>query len=155
MDALKEKLIDFFESHIECMGYEVVNVDIHKSQKHGVVRLYIDSPNGINMDDCVKVTREVSPALDELDVISFAYTLEVSSPGVNRPLRKESDFKKFTGKQVKITTLVSIGNKTVFKGEIQSIDGCLLKIIEATSGDIVDIDISQIKKANLRTKFSF
>jgi len=148
MQDLKDKLISFFEECLSDIGYEVVDIDLNRSLKHGLVRLYIDSPSGITLEDCVKVSKTISPELDDSDIISFPYNLEVSSPGVNRSLRKKSDFVKFKGKRITVKTSVAINNKTKFEGVIQDVLDESLHVM-SKSGDVLLIKLALIEKAKL------
>jgi ribosome maturation factor RimP len=91
------------------------------------MRVYIDKDKGISLDDCERVSREIEALLDVEDPIPYSYTLEVSSPGLDRPLRNPEDFKRFSGRRARVTTSSPIKNQTFFIGEI----------IEAGDNDIV------------------
>lgn len=116
---------------IEAMGLELWGIEHGKQGKYSLLRIYIDSEEGITIDDCEKVSRQVSAILDVEDPISGEYTLEVSSPGVDRPLFTVEQFARYIGEVVSIRTRGPIEGRRKFKGTIT----------EVSDGDIVlDID---------------
>ena len=84
------------------LGYELVDIEFQKEQSRWVLTLFIDKEGGISLDDCERVSRAVEPLLDDKDPIAQSYFLCVSSPGLDRPLKNESDFKRALGKDVEI-----------------------------------------------------
>lgn len=96
------ELITLLEPDIRSLGYELVDLELNTGGRNGVLRLFIDSESGITLDDCAKVSHQVSALLDVEDPIPGNYSLEVSSPGVNRRLRRYEDFERFVGERVKI-----------------------------------------------------
>lgn len=96
------ELITLLEPDIRSLGYELVDLELNTGGRNGVLRLFIDSESGITLDDCAKVSHQVSAVLDVEDPIPGNYSLEVSSPGVNRRLRRYEDFERFVGERVKI-----------------------------------------------------
>jgi ribosome maturation factor RimP len=107
--ALQERVQALLEPLVEGLGYELVCLELHGSGAHALLRLYIDAPQGIGLDDCERVSREVSAALDVADPISGSYRLEVSSPGLDRPLAKPEHFRRFAGRQAKLQLAGSPG----------------------------------------------
>lgn len=99
-------------------SYELVDVEFIKEGANWYLRVYIDKPGGITIDDCQIISEELSDKLDETDPIDQSYFLEVSSPGLERPLKKESDFEKFKGEQVEVKLFQPIDGKKVFEGEL-------------------------------------
>jgi ribosome maturation factor RimP len=108
---------------IEEMNLELVDVEYVKEGKNWFLRVYIDSEKGIDIDDCGKVSELLSEKLDEHDPISQPYFLEVSSPGAERPLKKEKDFERSIGKNVHIKTYEPIDGEKIFEGKLLSFDG--------------------------------
>lgn len=96
------ELITLLEPDIRSLGYELVDLELNTGGRNSVLRLFIDSESGITLDDCAKVSHQVSALLDVEDPIPGNYSLEVSSPGVNRRLRRYEDFERFVGERVKI-----------------------------------------------------
>jgi ribosome maturation factor RimP len=98
--SLRERLIALIEPQLERLGYELVDLEYAAGRGHALVRLYIDAPAQVTVEDCANVSREVSALLDVEDPIPSAYTLEVSSPGFERVLRTEAHFGRFVGSRV-------------------------------------------------------
>ena len=130
------------------MEMEVVLVEIKGSGKRSVVRTFIDHPGGVSLDDCERFSRRLSISLDVEDWIPSSYTLEVSSPGINRPLVKESDFKRFCGKDATVRTRTPIDGRKNFRGRIADVAVGRLEL-EISPGDTVKIALMDIEKANL------
>ncbi|MPV85915.1 ribosome maturation factor RimP [Ostreibacterium oceani] len=116
-----EKLTALLAPTVNDLGYELVGVAYHPNSVNALLRVYIDKEGGVNLDDCMAVNRQVSAVLDVEDPIASKYTLEISSPGLDRPLFSLSDFEKFIGKQVKIRLTRPIERQRNFKGRIQSV----------------------------------
>ncbi len=100
----------------ESEGLELVHVEFRRESRGRILRLYIDKPDGVNLDDCVAVSREMGDILDVNLTDKGPYSLEVTSPGPERPLAKQQDFEKFKGNRVKIKTNRSINGQKNFKG---------------------------------------
>ena len=132
-------------------GMELVDVEFRKEGVGQVLRLFIDKNGGVTVDDCALISRELSTLLDINDVIEQKYVLEVSSPGLRRPLKKIEDFKRFEGKLVLIKTNEPIDNRKVFKGYLKDTNdkGIDMDI----DGSIYSLSFNQIKKANLEIDF--
>ena len=107
---------------VEKYGFELVDVEYVKEGGSFYLRAYIDKPGGITVDDCETVSREFSDKLDEADFIEEAYIMEVSSPGLGRPLKKEKDFKRRIGKEVEIRTYRPIDREKEFYGVLKAYD---------------------------------
>ena len=107
---------------VEENGFELVDVEYVKQGSTWYLRAYIDKPGGINIDDCEVVSRRLSDILDEKDYIDDAYILEVSSPGLGRPLKKEKDFKRSLGEEVEIRTYRMIDKQKEFTGILKDYD---------------------------------
>jgi ribosome maturation factor RimP len=112
-----EKLYKLVETAVEALGYELVGVE----QAGSVLRVYIDALGGITIDDCERVSHQISGALDVEDLIAGPYTLEVSSPGLDRPLFTPEHFARFTGRIIKFTSVVPIEGRRRFKGLLEAV----------------------------------
>ncbi len=112
---------------LEELGYELVEVQYRREQNGWVLRLVIDKQDGINLADCAAVSREISQLLDIEDFIDQAYSLEVSSPGLNRSLKSMADFERFIGRKAKIKTIEPIAGEHVFIGKINKTEVRLRK----------------------------
>ncbi len=107
---------------VEEYGFELVDVEYVKEGSTWYLRSYIDKPGGISIDDCEKVSRRLSDVLDEKDYIDDTYIMEVSSPGLGRPLKKEKDFKRSLGEEVEIRTYRMIDKQKEFTGILKDYD---------------------------------
>ena len=128
-------------------------IDIESLQERGrwILRLIIDKEKGVTLDDCTKVSRELGFVLDIKDFLPQTYHLEVSSPGLNRPLKTINDFKKYLGHKVNIKTSKTLGGRKNFKGILRSVEGDLLRVdIEGTGYEIL---LNEVVKANLIYEF--
>lgn len=107
---------------IDARGFELVDVEYVKEGSNWYLRAYIDKPGGITIDDIEPISRELSEKLDEEDFISDAYILEVSSPGLGRPLKKEKDFQRSIGEEVEIHLYRAVNKQKEFVGILKSFD---------------------------------
>ncbi len=144
-----QDLTALFEPVVDSMGYELVGVEFHGSEHHGVLRVFIDSSNGITVDDCAAVSHQLSALLDVEDPIAQAYDLEVSSPGINRPLFKHSDYARFTGEKAKIKLAVALNGRKNFSGVLVGIDESDHVLIDVDN-EIFKLPLHSIAKANLQ-----
>jgi ribosome maturation factor RimP len=148
-------LTQLFEPVVESMGYELVGVEFQGAVSHGTLRVYIDRDSGVSLDDCAAISHQLSgildveePILDVEEPIKQAYDLEVSSPGIDRPLFKLADFERFIGRQAKIKLAVGQLGRKNFKGELQGVaDSKWVKI--EVDGEQFDLPYADIAKANL------
>jgi len=147
-ENLASRIQDFAEQLAASMGLEIVLVEIKGGSNRSIVRAYIDKPGGVTIEDCERFSKRLSVLLDVEDWIPFSYTLEISSPGLNRPLVKEADFQRFAGKSARLRTRNPIGGQRNFRGKIlEALSG---KVgIEVAPGRRVDIAVEEIEKANL------
>ncbi|MBW2475749.1 MAG: ribosome maturation factor RimP [Deltaproteobacteria bacterium] len=141
---------------IRDFGFELVELDFKTEGRSWLVRIFIDKPGGVTLDDCVSVSREVEAVLEVEDPIKNAYRLEVSSPGLDRPLKKPADFIRFAGKSIKVKTRELIDPdgrgyaRKTFTGCLVGIDGDLVKIEQTDrKGGFISIRLSDIAQANL------
>ena len=137
---------------VEENGFELVDVEYVKEGGTWYLRAYIDKPGGINVDDCEVVSRRLSDILDEKDYIEEAYILEVSSPGLGRPLKKEKDFKRSLGEEVDVRTYRMIEKQKEFTGLLKDYDDATVTI-EMEDGTLKTFEKSDI--ALIRLAFDF
>lgn len=123
MKAVTETLRDHLAPVIDAMGYEFVGCELQRAGRHTVLRVYIDSAKGITVDDCSRVSRQVSAMLDVEDPIQGNYSLEISSPGIDRPLFELAHFQKQLGQRVKVRMQVPVNGQRNFVGIVQKIEG--------------------------------
>ena len=101
---------------VDALSFELVDVEFLKEGANWYLRVYIDKPGGIAIDDCQAVSEKLSNLLDEVDPIKQSYILEVSSPGLERPLKKDSDFKRFKGEEVEVRLFQPLNGKKIYEG---------------------------------------
>lgn len=130
------------------LGLEVVDIEYRREGGGWVLRLFIDKPGGVTLDDCAALSRDLSPVLDVEDLIDHAYHLEVSSPGVTRPLRTDRDLERFRGRRVRVSTYEKIGDRKTFIGRLVSHSAEAIDIEEETVG-LVSLPRTAVAKANL------
>ncbi|CAM4032639.1 ribosome maturation factor RimP [Lederbergia lenta] len=140
---------------LEDMNLELVDIEYVKEGKNWFLRLFIDKENGVDIEECGIVSERLSEHLDELDPIPHNYFLEVSSPGAERPLKKEADFLKAVDKYVNIKTYEPIDGEKVFEGKLVSFQEGLLTIEVKIKTRIktVDIPLEKVAKARLAIVF--
>ena len=147
MSKIEEKVESLIKDKIENIGYELYDVEYVKEGKDYYLRIFIDSPNGIDLNDCEKVNNEINDLLDEADYIKEAYFLEVSSPGVERVLKKDKHLEANIGTEVNVKLFKKDDSgKKEYKGILKNFDK--EKIILEVEGKNIDIErknISQIK----------
>jgi len=145
--AVADQVELLIEAPIESLGYEVVGVEYNKNGRDAILRIYIDSEQGISIEDCERVSHQVSGILDVEEPISAAYSLEVSSPGFDRPLFKARDFERFAGSEAKISMKLPINGRRNFKGVLQGFsDGNILIEVD---GEVYDLPLTKLAKARL------
>ncbi|MEW5953532.1 MAG: ribosome maturation factor RimP [Bacillota bacterium] len=136
---------------VEECGLELVDVEYVREGGRWYLRVYIDKPGGVNVDDCELVSRRLDSVLDTTDFIPNPYTLEVSSPGIERPLKKPSDFQRYTGKRVSLTTFVPVEGQRRFKGILgPATDHSLTLDVD---GQEVVVPMEQVASARLSFEF--
>lgn len=130
-------------------GLEIVDVALLGGGRNRVLRVFIDKPGGVTHADCETVSRQMSAILDVEDTIpGGAYTLEISSPGVERPLRKMSDFERFVGQKAKVALRQPIGNQRHWTGRLASAAGGTITL--EADGKPIQFTLDQVEKANLK-----
>lgn len=139
-------LEELLESTLEGMGYELVEVE--RSAHNKLLRIFVDKVGGIRIDDCVTISNHLSRLL-VVENIDYG-RLEVSSPGLDRPLRKEADFLRFRGETVKLKLRVPLQGQKNFVGILREVDNGIIKL--ETEGKILDIEFSNLGKARLVPK---
>jgi ribosome maturation factor RimP len=147
MKQAPEHLVALIEPIVEGLGYECVGIEYHPHPRHGLLRIYIDSDNGIVLDDCSKVSHQISGMLDVENPIPDNYQLEVSSPGADRPFFKISQFERFKGSTVQVNLFKAIGGRKRITGLIEKVEEDIITLIE--NGQIFEVPFSAISKARL------
>ncbi len=142
-----DELSNLLEPTVERLGYELVDAEVRLGSKGGLVRLFIDKPEGVDLDDCERVSRAVSALLDVEDPIPGNYNLEVSSPGLDRKLTKVEHFQRFTGETVKIQMRIPIAGRRRFRGTLVSSDAD--NIVVEVDGESHRLPLKTIDTARL------
>jgi ribosome maturation factor RimP len=145
---------------LDDLGFELVDLQLQQDGKQMALRLFIDKPAGITLDDCVEVSREVSAVLEIEDPIKSAYRLEVSSPGLDRPLKKPADFERFTGQKARLKSKNLLdpdqrGNtRKTFVGTLLGFEDNQIRLeLSDEQGGVIAIPLNEIEKANLEEEF--
>ena len=147
---LQEQLARLVEPMLVREGFELVDVEVVGSGPSTILRLFIDKPGGVTLDDCAFVSEGVDAVLDVEDPFETSYNLEVSSPGLDRPLRKRSDFERYTGRKVKVKTYGPIegaGARKVFPGVLKGLRG--ESVVIDVDGTEFEVPLESVAKANL------
>jgi ribosome maturation factor RimP len=142
----------------ESLGVELVELEMRGSGKFRTLRIFIDKPGGVTHEDCANLSREVGTIFDVEDAVpGSSYTLEVSSPGLDRKLRNAADFERFTGNKLKLVTREPVNNNRFFEGRLARFDGRELvlelpvskKKKQAEDNTQVVIELANVERANL------
>jgi len=147
MSVTREKLISLLEPEIESLGYELAELEVNLSHGHGILRLYIDRPEGIAVEDCARVSQQVSGLLDVEDPIAGDYNLEVSSPGADCKLVKPEHFDRFAGSMIKVRLRNLVDNRRRVRGQLLGRQEGMIDIRageETISVDLGDIDVARL-----------
>jgi ribosome maturation factor RimP len=147
----EQKLTELIKPAVEETGKTLLGIEYLSAGNNSVLRLFIDHENGINVDDCAEVSRQVGALLDVEDPISSEYSLEVSSPGVDRPLFELAHFEEVIGETINVKLSMPLNGRRKFKGPLVAIENDSL-IVEVDSIDY-ELVISNVDKANLVAKF--
>ena len=151
-ETYEQKTEELLLPIVEEYRFELVDVEYVKEGSNWYLRAYIDKPGGITVDDCEAVSRRLSDLLDEKDFIEEAYILEVSSPGLGRPLKKDKDFARSIGEEVEIRTYKAIDHEKEFTGVLKSFDKDTI-VIELEDNEIMNFARDNI--ALVRLAFDF
>ncbi|WP_447079264.1 ribosome maturation factor RimP [Shewanella algae] len=151
MATLESRLTEMLTPAVEGLGYQLWGIEFVKAGKHSTLRLFIDSENGINIEDCANASRQASAILDVEDPITSEYTLEVSSPGLDRPLFTSEQYGMYLGEEAKIQLTMPVAGSRNLKGTITMVDGQMLTL--TVDGKDLIIALDNIRKGNLIAKF--
>ena len=147
MKVAPKKIYDVVTPIIEGLGYELIGVEWLPQGDHSLLRVYIDTKLGIKVEDCERVSHQLSGALDVDDVVAGQYRLEVSSPGTDRPLFTLQHFTQFIGSLVKLSCALPVNGQRKFKGVVSAVQGTIITL--SLQDEVVDISMQNIQKANL------
>jgi ribosome maturation factor RimP len=146
-DETVTRINELIRPVLQAQEVELVDMEFVKAGKRSTLRLFLDKPGGITLDDCAALSRLLGEIIDVHDIIDHAYTLEVSSPGLTRPLKKVEDFQRCLGRLVRITVRSGAGKRSLFRGELQGVDGDSVVVQEGQ--EVFRIPLADIVKARL------
>ncbi len=151
MRGTRADLRKLLEPGVKAMGFELVDVELAGSHHSPTLRVYIDSANGVVVDDCARVSRQLSALLDVEDPLPGHYTLEVSSPGLDRPLVKPEDFKRFVGETIKVKMHEPILGRKNFSGRL--VDVAADHVVVEVDKEHYDLAFEGMDRARLVPRF--
>jgi ribosome maturation factor RimP len=140
IDDLIDEIRKVIEPVISALGIEIDDIEFGRMKGRSLLRVYIEKEGGVTIDDCERVSREIEAVLDVEDPIPYSYVLEVSSPGLDRPLRSREDFKRYAGRTIRVITRDPIEKQTFFVG----------KLVEAG-----DVDVALLLENNKKVAISY
>ncbi|OTA17904.1 hypothetical protein Xvie_00580 [Xenorhabdus vietnamensis] len=150
MSTLEQKLTEMISAPVEALGFELVGLEFIRARV-STLRVYIDSEEGITVDNCADVSHQVSAVLDVEDPISVLYNLEISSPGLERPLFKAEHYQRFMGEEVSLVLRMAMQNRRKWQGIIKVVDGEMITVTVDGKDEV--FALSNIQKANLVPHF--
>ncbi len=149
--AMISELNRLIEPAVEAVGFEFVGLEYVAEGRHSVLRVYIDHDDGITVDNCADVSRQVSAVLDVEDPISGQYNLEVSSPGMDRPLFKLEHFERYQGEEIKLRSHAPVEGRRNFRGVLQAVEGDQISL--NVDGQEFTVAFDNVEKARIVPSF--
>ncbi|WP_408954507.1 ribosome maturation factor RimP [Natroniella sp. ANB-PHB2] len=149
--SVERIVMELAEPIVVSQGLELVDVEYNKEGPDWILRVFVDNIDGVSLDDCQQVSRDLSEQLDLKDPIEQSYLLEVSSPGIDRPLKTKQDFKRFSGELVEISTYAPVNGKKELTGKLLGLEGENVKL--SLDGEELSIPFSKIAKTKLAVEF--
>ena len=154
LSPVAKKVAEVIEPHIERQGFELVSVEFHKGTRSSMLRLLVDRPEGgISLSDLEKLSPIVGDLLDVYDPVEGRYTLEMASPGINRPLMKLKEFEAHIGRRVKVRTFTPRAGRKNFEGVLAAVNGDGIELDDALNGGRERFGFAEIKGANYEHQF--
>lgn len=150
LSTLEQKLTELITAPVEALGFELVGIEFVRARQ-STLRIYIDSDAGINVDDCADVSHQVSAVLDVEDPVTVAYNLEVSSPGLDRPMFTAEHYQRFIGDEVSMVLRMAVQNRRKWQGIIKAVEGEMITVTVEGKDEV--FALSNIQKANLVPHF--
>jgi ribosome maturation factor RimP len=148
VDRVRELVV----SALDGLGLELFDLTLHKAGRRQILRIFIDKEGGVTLDDCQRASREISTLLDVKDIVPGSYSLEVSSPGINRLIRNEQEFQKYEGSKIKVRLFTDISNQKTFIGINRGVGEDILRL-EISPGQEIHIPVHEVARANLEIDF--
>ncbi len=152
MATARDKLHDLLAPVVEGLGYELVGIEYLPQGRHSLLRVYIDQEEGITLDDCEQVSRQISAVMDVEDPLRGHYSLEISSPGLERPLFVEEHYIRFAGNRAFVRTSFPIDGRRKFEGILKGVDG--EDVVVEIGEELFRLPLVQIDKAHLIPDFN-
>ncbi len=147
MQQVSVDIRDLLEPIVSGLGFEYVGAQLGQAEGGLTLRVFIDSPKGIDVDDCGDVSRQVSATLDVVEPIKGHYVLEVSSPGIDRPLFVLAHYEKYVGERMKLRLGAHTLGRRKFTGQLQSVEGKTLVV--DVDGELYDLDFDDVESGQL------
>ena len=151
MATLEQKLQDLLQGSVEDLGCELWGIECQRVGRYLTVRLFIDKEGGVTVDDCADVSRQVSAVLDVEDPIADKYNLEVSSPGLDRPLFTLAQYTRYVGQEIVVHLRIPVADRRKWQGELAKIENDMITLIVDKQEQI--LAFGNIQKANVVAKF--
>ena len=151
MATLEQKLQDLLQGSVEDLGCELWGIECQRVGRYLTVRLFIDKDGGVGVDDCADVSRQVSAVLDVEDPIADKYNLEVSSPGLDRPLFTLAQYTRYVGQEIVVHLRIPVADRRKWQGELAKIENDMITLIVDKQEQI--LAFGNIQKANVVPKF--
>jgi len=151
MKQAPDHLVKLIQPIVEGLGYEFVGIEYNPHPKHGMLRVYIDHEAGINVDDCSKVSHQISGVLDVEDPVQGNYQLEISSPGSDRPLFNIEQFEQFIGHIVKVNLFKPVNDRRKITGRIHKVEEDIVQLEE--DGQVFEVSFQSMSKARLEPEY--
>ncbi|WP_109127861.1 ribosome maturation factor RimP [Aggregatibacter segnis] len=151
MATLEQKLQDLLQGSVEDLGCELWGIECQRVGRYLTVRLFIDKEGGVTVDDCADVSRQVSAVLDVEDPIADKYNLEVSSPGLDRPLFTLAQYTRYVGQEIVVHLRIPVADRRKWQGELAKIENDMITLIVDKQEQI--LAFGNIQKANVVSKF--
>lgn len=148
MTAIRDELLRLLGPVVDLLGYELYDLEFSRGRGHGILRIFIDHPEGINLEACEAVSRRVSAVLDVEDPVPGEYTLEVSSPGLDRRLTQPGHFDRFAGQRINVRLKRLVDGRRKLVGSLAGREGDVVRVVLDEGGELAlamgDIDIARL-----------
>lgn len=152
INLITKQVSDLIEPILNGMKFELVDVEYLSDRGRWVLRIYVDKDGGVTLDDCAMISGELGDLIDIKNFVEHEYVLEVSSPGLDRPLKKEADFVRVIGKKIKVKTKAPVNGRRNFTGNLK--DCREQKLVIEYEGGLIALGWTDIEKANLVYEFN-
>lgn len=151
MAEVVERVQEILGPILDSLGLFLWDIEFKREGPRWLLRIYIDRESGVTIEDCEAVSRDIGTALDVDDIITHSYTLEVSSPGLDRSLSRPEHFRRFVGSRIKVKTFQPVEGQKAFRAEIAGLNDGMLRL-RLDSGAEIDIPLTNIAKASLEVE---